>query len=126
MIIKDFRLIPTKTSLIVCGVYNGILKCNFATKSSSNKFKLPNVAKLARELSENELNNMKYDLNSGTWYIYENNIWKRINSNEALQNVWNILEHKEETKDNFTPEYNKRVFASLEMCSGMNFYSRQQ
>ena len=36
---------------------------------------------------------MKYDLNSGTWYIYENNIWKRINSNEALQNVWNILEH---------------------------------
>lgn len=87
--------------------------------------KLPNVAKMARSLSQNELKNLKYDLNTSCWYIYENNIWNRVSENIALQKVWNVLENKPETCDKLTPEYHKRVFASLEMCSGFQLHSRR-
>ena len=87
--------------------------------------KLHNIAKMARSLADNELKNLKYDLATECWYIYENDIWNRIPTNLALQKVWNVLENKPETCDKLTPEYNKQVLAALVMCSGTFISSRQ-
>lgn len=114
----------------VMGQISNSLNCEqkkiIIAKYNTKNYRLPNVAQLARQLSKNELKNMKYDLNTESWYIIEDNIWKRIGNNKALQNVWNILENKEETKYNLTPEYNKRVYSSLALCSGVEFCSRQK
>lgn len=123
---RNFRLIPAKTSLLSCGVYSGILKYStISTKSTPKKYKLPNVSEFARKLSDNDLNNLKFDLNSDSWYILENNIWTRISSNKAYKLVWNILENHEETRGNFTPDYHKKLCLSLTWCSGVEFCSRQ-
>lgn len=96
-----------------------------STKSTPKKYKLPNVSEFARKLSDNDLNNLKFDLNSDSWYILENNIWTRISSNKAYKLVWNILENHEETRGNFTPDYHKKLCLSLTWCSGVEFCSRQ-
>ena len=122
---RNFRFISTKTSLSFCGVYNGILKYSTISTKSSPKFRLPNVSEFAEKLSENELKNLKFDLNSDSWYILEDNVWTRISSNKAYKLVWDILQQHKETKGNFTPDYHKKLCSSLTWCSGVEFCSRQ-
>lgn len=88
--------------------------------------KLPNVAILARSLSNNELQNMKYDLETSSWYEYKDNIWARILESEALQKVWIVLENDSNIVDKLTPEYTTRVLKSLMLCSGTKIKLRKE
>lgn len=89
----------------------------YSTKLVNNK--LPNVAVLARQLTNTSLNNIKFDIESNNWYILSNGIFIKILKTEALQKVWNVLEKDPTIVNLLTPEYTKKVLKSMILCSGI-------